>query len=143
MIIAPGQVSSEVLMASLGEACAAGDIRSMTHLLDNGASVDDFIVSGYATAFRRFRLVQGWRASDRASSCPCRRKAVFLSFSTTDCLVSWSALHCVTHVWLHLQSVQLVVVSFVYYSRSRMVMMDQLPCLSLPCMVNWRLYACC
>ncbi len=36
-------------MSSLGEACAAGDIRSIAHLLDSGASVNDFIVSGFAT----------------------------------------------------------------------------------------------
>jgi hypothetical protein len=67
-IIAQVSSESEVLMTSLGEACAAGDIQSMTHLLDNGASVNDFIVSGYATAFR---LAEGWRDHDGASRCPC------------------------------------------------------------------------
>jgi hypothetical protein len=33
-----------VPMNSLGEACAAGDIRSIAHLLESGDSVNDFIV---------------------------------------------------------------------------------------------------
>jgi hypothetical protein len=83
MIIAPGQVSSEVLMTSLGEACAAGDIRSMTHLLDNGASVNDFIVSGCMRL--RFALSMGGVMELALAA------AVFRSFSTTvtDCLVSF------------------------------------------------------
>ena len=147
-IIAQVSSESEVLMTSLGEACATGDIQSMTHLLDNGASVNDFIVSGYAIALR---LVKGWRDG----ACCCDSEAVFLSFSTTDCLVSFGSACTVAcnlklaqmgcaQVWLHLQSVQVAVLSFVYSpSRVVMMMMDQLPCLSLPCMVNSRPYACC
>jgi hypothetical protein len=43
-------------MASLGAACAAGDVRSIRYLLDNGASVNDEIVSGHETTSR---LVNG------------------------------------------------------------------------------------
>ena len=52
-----GQVKPPwVPMASLGEACATGDVQSIAHLLDNGASVNEFIVSGYAS---ESRLVKG------------------------------------------------------------------------------------
>ncbi len=51
MNLCVGQVDPPwVPMASLGEACAVGDVRSIAHLLDCGASVNDFIVSGYSSA---------------------------------------------------------------------------------------------
>jgi hypothetical protein len=55
-----------VPVTSLGEACAAGDIRSIAHLLDNGASVNDFIVSGSPNALPHprlhgFSVIDSWR----------------------------------------------------------------------------------
>ena len=56
-----GQVKPPwVPMASLGEACATGDVQSIAHLLDNGASVNEFIVSGYASESRLVKGGGGW-----------------------------------------------------------------------------------